>query len=100
MQQENIKYVVSKGKKKAILKGGRLGMYPAGFRIYRTSRGIKKPNIEYMDNSDAELLVYDLPCQYENTVEIKGENYYNVVNTRFYNKKRWKTVSGDEDCPF
>ena len=28
---------------KAIIKGARLYMYPKGIRIYRTSRGIKKP---------------------------------------------------------
>lgn len=39
----NIKEVDVNGEQKRILKGGRLKLIPAGTRIYRYSRGIKKP---------------------------------------------------------
>lgn len=31
------------GEKKSVIKGGRLHLYPAGFNIYRCSRGVKRP---------------------------------------------------------
>lgn len=34
------------GQEKRVIKGGRLGYYPKGFRIIRTSQGIKKPVTE------------------------------------------------------
>lgn len=79
-------------------------MYPAGFRIYRTSRGIKQPEVSYMDIFEAEDKVYDLPVQYESTFEVKGQTalgdpVYNVINTRQYNRKRWKQVTETDDCP-
>lgn len=80
-------------------------MYPAGFRIYRTSRGIKQPEVSYMDIIEAEDKVYDLPVQYESTFEVIGQTalgdpFYNVINTRQYNRKRWKQVKDSDDCPF
>lgn len=36
-----------KGEKKKFIKGARLTLYPAGFRIYRHSRDIKKPEVSY-----------------------------------------------------
>lgn len=40
----NLKLDDNKTDNKAIIKGARLYMYPKGIRIYRTSRGIEKPN--------------------------------------------------------
>lgn len=40
-----IKEINDKGKNKKIIKGARLKMLPVGIRIYRYSRGIKKPKI-------------------------------------------------------
>lgn len=76
-------------------------MYPAGFRIYRASRGIQKPDVKYMYPLEAQDMVYGLPCQYESTVEVTGEHYHNVVNTRYYNKKRWYNAEElKEENPF
>lgn len=36
------------GKKKRVIKGGRLGYYPKGFRIMRASKGVKKPVVTEM----------------------------------------------------
>ncbi|MCD8312492.1 MAG: hypothetical protein LUD43_08410 [Firmicutes bacterium] len=43
-----------KKKSKRVIKGGRLALYPAGMRMYRCSRGIKKPVIERMNPKDAK----------------------------------------------
>ncbi|WMJ85157.1 rolling circle replication-associated protein [Oscillospiraceae bacterium LTW-04] len=43
IRPEQIKHVEINGEKKAVVKGLRLPFYPTGFRIMRTSRGVKKP---------------------------------------------------------
>lgn len=45
------------GKKKAILKGERLKLYPAGMNIYRTSRGIKKPDERWVEPDELEAII-------------------------------------------
>ncbi|PBH17406.1 hypothetical protein BGV21_21445, partial [Clostridioides difficile] len=44
---KEVRYVEVDGVKKSILKGARLCMYPPKFNLYRCSKGIKKPNIDY-----------------------------------------------------
>lgn len=98
---KDIKIIESNGTKKAILKGGRLSMYPAGMRLYRCSRGIQKPVVKYLDRVDAEGLCFTYPVQYESCFEIKSDDYYNIVHTRQYNRNRWFTLDQvDDDCPF
>lgn len=66
---ECVKWISSEGKKKAILKGARLSMYPANMNIYRCSRGIKKPVVEKIPYKEAlEILVgkqvtYEFGCK-------------------------------------
>ena len=43
IKPQNIKVVGEGQDSKAFIKGGRLGMYPTGMRLYRCSRGIRKP---------------------------------------------------------
>ena len=45
------------GVKKTFIKGGRLHYYPSGMNIYRTSRGIKKPQVTYMMYENARKKV-------------------------------------------
>lgn len=40
-----LKEVEVDGKKKSFIKGGRLHMYPTGMNIYRSSRGLKRPEV-------------------------------------------------------
>lgn len=53
----NIKEVLSSGANKRIIKGARLKLIPAGTRIYRYSRGIKKPvvHITTLENAIKEI---------------------------------------------
>lgn len=98
---KHIKVVESSGQKKAILKGGRLSMYPAGFHIYRTSRGIRKPTVSHILNEDLEDYIGDLPVQYEQCFIVSDRRYHNVVYKREYNKQRcWKHVTESDGCPF
>lgn len=54
-----IKEVESKGKSKRIIKGARLKLLPVGIRIYRYSRGIKKPIKEQMTYGEALDILKD-----------------------------------------
>lgn len=53
----DIKEIAMAGKSKRIIKGARLKLLPVGIRIYRYSRGIKKPGKQKMNYGEAvELL--------------------------------------------
>ena len=76
-----------KGKKK-IVKGARLAYYPANFRLYRCSRGIKRPYKEKMRNDEAMAVVEDMKQVYERTLKIKDSDtdYETIVNTKVFQK--------------
>lgn len=80
-------------RKKAIIKGGRLNMYPSGMNLYRASRGLKKPEITWMSREDAEKKAgsakptfrkeYKVVCENETTgkeetVIAFRKEYYNL----------------------
>lgn len=48
-----VKEILDNGKSKKIIKGARLKMLPVGIRIYRYSRGIKKPIVSKLTYGDA-----------------------------------------------
>lgn len=97
------KKVVKKNGKKFI-KGGRLSMYPTKFNILRTSRGIKRPEIDEMSYSDAKKVIsshispllhksVDECCTYRNCIKIDIADddvkpYSNVIWYEYYNVVR------------
>lgn len=76
--------------KKRFVKGARLYMYPPGFRIFRWSKGIKKPVISYITNDEAEKKVSSAKLTYEKTVALSDEetNFNATLNYRYYNTTR------------
>lgn len=88
---KEVKTCNSDGKelKKAIIKGQRLKLYPAGFRIFRVSNGIKRPEILKCTEAEAMKLVDDASLTFEKTVQVLGEDNtgYNIINYRHYNSK-------------
>lgn len=83
---------VVNGKKKKFIKGGRLHLYPTAMKFYRTTRGIKKPTVEWTTKEQfMEKVEYTAPhfCkEYEfeyknkkNEVRI-GSVSYEHYNTR------------------
>lgn len=74
--------------KKSIIKGARLRMYPPGFKIYRCSKGIKKP-IKYdcIEEDIQEKLSNDI-LTYQKTIQLVKEDgkIINKLNYRHYNK--------------
>ena len=80
-----------KGKqKKAIVKGARLKLYPPGFNLYRSSRGVERPKIYKVTEEQARKYVGDASLTYEKTIAVTdgaGETQ-NIVNYRTYNRKK------------
>ena len=77
------------GKKvsKRVLKGARLKYYPQGFRLYRCSRGIKRPAVFECSNEYAMKLVENANLFYEQTIKITDNDYVNIINYRQYSCK-------------
>ena len=82
------------GKKvsKAIIKGGRLDLYPANFNMLRCSRGVKRPVEEMMCQDQASKKVLGATKTFESAVKLTDiENDFETVIIREqYNKVRGK----------
>lgn len=78
----------SKDKRKAIVKGARLNLYPPGFNLYRFSRGVKRPEIWQTTEQEAQAEVSGMPLTYEKTISITDESgaTRNIINYRTYTK--------------
>jgi len=80
------------GKKvsKAIIKGGRLHMYPPKFNIYRCSKGIKKPIVNYELEISAQKKISAGTLTFEKTIELSDtdSSFKNIINYRHYNLVR------------
>lgn len=76
-----------KRQKKAIIKGARLRLYPPGFNLYRTSRGIKRPEVWQTTEGEAQGMIHGAPLTYEKTIAITDEagTIKNIINYRQYN---------------
>lgn len=77
-------------KKKAFVKGARLHMYPNKFNLYRCSRGIRKPEINYMIAEKAEKKVSSGKLTFEKTLLLADDEqgFARVLNYRYYNMVR------------
>ncbi len=73
---------------KAIIKGARLKMYPTGFRIYRCSKGIKRPVRYKTTEEEIQNKLKNDVLTFEKTIQIKNEYgaIINRINYRNYNK--------------
>lgn len=76
------------GVEKKFIKGGRLHRYPNGMNLYRTSRGIKKPDRVDMAYSDIKKVVGSTKPHYTKSIHIETEDFNNVITYEQYNTKR------------
>lgn len=76
-----------RNQKKAVIKGARLRLYPPGFNLYRTSRGVKRPEIWQTTEAEAQEMIHGAPLTYEKTIAVTDEagNVKNIINYRQYN---------------
>lgn len=82
--------------RKAIVKGARLNLYPTGFRLFRTSRKIKRPEVIECTEAEAMKEIGEAPLTFERTIKVMDDNGqgFNVINYRQYNKARKKQREG------
>lgn len=76
--------------KKKYIKGARLRYYPPKFNLYRCSRGIKNPKIEFMEAKRAEKKVSGATLTFEKTICLTDEqtDFKDILNYRYYNIAR------------
>jgi hypothetical protein len=76
--------------KKAIIKGGRLKMYPANFNMVRYSKGIKKPIISMISQEEATKKVLGATKTFESAVKLSDveNDFESVIIKEYYNKAR------------
>lgn len=77
-------------KKKKFIKGARLFMYPPGMNIIRTTKGIKRPLVEYMARSEAEKKVSAGTETFSRTYEVLGADgeVVNTISKAYYNSRK------------
>ncbi|MFR5631767.1 MAG: hypothetical protein ACLUFH_02090 [Monoglobales bacterium] len=93
------------GEIKHIIKGGRLKLLPVGMNIYRTSRGIKKPQVEKMCYSDAQKEIEDMGYKKVHQVAVKitdierdfSSTYINQIYKKQINPDFWRDGSHNKN---
>ena len=82
--RDRVRSTIKHGKK--YIKGTRLSLYPANCRLYRTSRGIKKPEYQWMRPDKAMEQVENAVLTFEKNVKILDtETGFNtVISTQEY----------------
>jgi len=88
------KGVNENGKKvmKKFVKGARLHLYPPGMNLYRSSRGIKKPETKKMLYREVKKIVGHGGANYSRTIELSRDKQpINTITYEQYNLKREKT---------
>lgn len=83
-------------RKKSIIKGARLKLYPTGMRLYRCSKGIKKPLVTEMTEAEAQKLIGNAPLTFEKTIQLVDENgkVLNTISYRQYNRAKGVAADG------
>ncbi len=86
----NIRDIKQINTTKAVVKGARIRLYPAGFRIFRKSRGVALPLIENCTEFDAMKKVGSAALTFEKTIKITSDKqeFVNMINYRHFNRMR------------
>lgn len=77
-------------KTKKYIKGGRLNMYPAGFHIFRYSKGIKKPLVENIPYFEAKKKISSAKLTFSKSVLLSDDDngFNNTLIYEYYNSIR------------
>ena len=86
----NYKYEVVEKEGKRYIKGGRLYRYPPKMNIYRCSRGVKQPDVDFMSYENALKKVSSAKLTFESSVQISDPDtdFSNTIYKCYYNSKR------------
>lgn len=75
---------------KKLVKGARLNMYPVGMNFYRTSRGIKRPEVEWTRTYWAKEKVKGATLTYSSVIRLVDTetDFSNDIRYEYYNSAR------------
>ena len=90
--------IVDCANKKKYIKGARLWLYPKGIRIYRKSKGIKKPTRIKMTYAEARTIIGVEP-HYRKKIPIEIDDFQNTIIYEQFNRRRKKNLSKKKDSP-
>lgn len=78
---------------KSVIKGGRLRFYPANFKLYRCSKGIKRPLPTKMTYGEAKKLTYGMKLCYscsKQIISVDELGYEKTLNSICYEQFKLK----------
>lgn len=83
------------GVSKKMVKGARLHLYPPGFNLYRCSRGVQRPIVQYMKEEKAQKKISSAKLTFEYTLTIIDEesDFEKTINKRYYNKSIYNNTT-------
>ena len=87
---KEVNYINGEKVNKYFIKGARLSLYPPNFRLYRTSRGIKQPEKEYLTYKEAKEKIGLAEPTYSKSIQltdIDGQ-FNSKIIYEHYNTKR------------
>lgn len=74
--------------KKRIVKGGRLHMYPPKMNIFRTSRGVKRAEVDYMRMEEAQKKIGASTPTFEKHYRLTHSEFTSEFSYSYYNRLR------------
>lgn len=86
---------------KSIIKGGRLYLYPVGFRLYRCSRGIARPKRHEATAEEAEAVRSAQTCTGEYTIKFEDSEtgYRSTITKEWYRKPKERQGENEQGEP-
>jgi len=88
VNEKMIKTVITDGQVKRYIKRGRIHLYPSGFHIFRYSKGLLRPEKEYMAYSDAKKRVEDSVLIFKKTIELSDDTFKIYLTREIYMHKK------------
>ena len=75
---------------KKLVKGARLNMYPSGMNFYRSSRGVKRPLVEWTSTTEAKEKVSGATLTYSSAIRLVSDDgdFSNDIKYEYYNAIR------------
>lgn len=75
---------------KKMIKGARLNLYPSGMNFYRSSRGVKRPVVEWTSRTEAKEKVKAATLTYSSAIRLVSDDgeFSNDIKYEYYNAIR------------
>ena len=76
---------------KKYVKGARLNLYPNKMNFYRTSRGVKRPEVVWTSGEKAKEKVSAATLTFSKTIRLSSDDFTNDIHYEYYNLVRGKS---------